>query len=157
MDARSSAAVEAARELTLTRLFDAPRALVFKAWTMPEHLARWWGPHGFTVFECQMDLRVGGGWYIRMGSAPDKMARQRGIIREIIPPARLVFTYAFEDEAGTRGHETIVTVTFAEEAGKTRLTVHQEIFDSDFTCKDHVRGWSQALERFTDYLNLAKE
>ena len=155
MDARSSAAVEAARELTLTRLFDAPRALVFKAWTMPEHLARWWGPHGFTVFECEMDLRVGGGWYIRMGSAPNQMARQRGVIRELVAPERLVFTYAFEDENGTRGHETLVTVTFAEEAGKTRLTVHQAIFESDWTCKDHVRGWGETLERFAEYIRRA--
>jgi len=157
MAARSSAAVEDARELTLTRVFDAPRALVFKAWTQPEHISRWWGPHGFTVFECQIDLRVGGGWYIRMGSAPNQMARQRGIIREIIAPERLVFTYAFEDEAGTRGHETIVTAAFTDEGGKTLLTLHQAVFESDFMCKDHVRGWGETLERLADYLNHNRE
>jgi uncharacterized protein YndB with AHSA1/START domain len=155
MAATSTAAVEGARELTITRLFDAPRAMIFKAWTMPEHLTRWWGPHGFTVLECQMDLRVGGGWHIRMRSAEGRVDRQRGVIREIVPPERFVFTYAFEDEAGVRGHETIVTATFAEEAGKTRLTLHQAVFESDFMCKDHVRGWGETLERLAEYIRRA--
>ena len=68
MSATSTAATDPKREVTITRVFDAPRALVFKAWTQPEHLSRWWGPHGFTVQVCEMDLRVGGGWHIRMRS-----------------------------------------------------------------------------------------
>ena len=60
MGARSSGATEASeREVTITRIFDAPRSLVFRAWTSPEHLKRWWGPHGFTVLSCEMDFRVG--------------------------------------------------------------------------------------------------
>ena len=153
MDARSSAATEAARELTITRLFDAPRALVFKAWTTPEHLTRWWGPHGANVTHCEMDLRVGGGWHIRMRGAPHGGEdRQRGVIRELVVPERLVFTYAFEDAAGNRGHETLVTVLFADEGAKTRLTLHQAVFDTDKAVADHVWGWGQALDDFAEYV-----
>jgi uncharacterized protein YndB with AHSA1/START domain len=153
MPATSTAATESSREVVITRVFDAPRALVFKAWTNPEHLVRWWGPHGFTVLKCEMDSRVGGGWYIRMRSAQGREDRQRGVFREIVAPERLVFTYAFEDEVGKRGHETIVTVTFTDDAGKTRLTVHQAIFESDEMRNDHVRGWGETLERLTDYVS----
>ncbi|HLI79765.1 MAG TPA: SRPBCC domain-containing protein [Candidatus Binataceae bacterium] len=152
MPATSTAATESSRELVITRVFDAPRALVFKVWTQPEHLSQWWGPHGFTVLQCEMDFRVGGGWYIRMRSAEGREDRQRGVIREIVAPQLLVFTYAFEDERGQRGHETVVTVTFAEVGGKTMLTLHQAIFESDEVRNDHVRGWGEALERLTEYV-----
>ena len=158
MPATSTAATDAAtREVVITRVFDAPRALVFKVWTQPEHLSRWWGPHGFTVLKCEMDFRVGGGWYIRMRSAEGRDDRQRGVIREIVAPQRFVFTYAFEDERGQRGHETLVTVTFADEGGKTRLTVHQAIFESDEVRNDHIRGWGEALDRFEAYIARSKE
>jgi uncharacterized protein YndB with AHSA1/START domain len=149
MPATSTAATDPRREVTITRVFDAPRALVFKAWTRPEHLSRWWGPHGFTVHVCEIDFRVGGAWHIRMRSPQGVEDRQRGVFREIIEPERIVFTYAFEDEDGARGHETIVTVTFAEAGGKTRLTVHQEVFESVEVRDDHVRGWGEALDRLT--------
>jgi len=153
MAAESSTSTESGdRELVITRVFDAPRGLVFKAWTQPEHLMRWWGPHGFTVLKCEMDLRAGGGWYVHMRSAHGSEDRQRGVFREILQPERLVFTYAFEDENGTRGHETIVTVTFADAAGKTRLTLRQGIFESVAMRDDHVRGWGEALDHFAEYV-----
>src|SRR5579863_9076918 len=69
MGAKSNATSDTApRELVITRIFDAPRSLVFRAWTHPDHLKRWWGPHGFTVLACAMDFRVGGGWSLSMQS-----------------------------------------------------------------------------------------
>jgi len=150
MPATSTAATDPKREVTITRVFDAPRALVFKAWTDPEHLSRWWGPRGFTVHVCEINFRVGGGWHIRMKSPQGAEDRQRGVFREIVESERIVFTYAFEDLNGNRGHETIVTVTFADVAGKTKLTVHQEAFESVVVRDDHVRGWGEALDRLTD-------
>jgi len=153
MPATSTAATDAPREIVITRVFDAPRALVFKLWTTPEHLARWWGPHGCNVIHCEMDLRVGGMWHIQMTGAPHGgVDRQRGIIREVVAPERLVFTYAFEDERGKRGHETLVTVSFADEGAKTRVTVHQGIFESDQRRDDHIWGWGQALDDLVDYI-----
>ncbi len=153
MAAESSTSTESGdRGLVITRVFDAPRGLVFKAWTQPEHLMRWWGPHDFTVLKCEMDLRAGGGWYVHMRSAHGSEDRQRGVFREIVQPERLVFTYAFEDENGTHGHETIVTVTFADAAGKTRLTLRQGIFESVAMRDDHVRGWGEALDHFAEYV-----
>ena len=102
------------RAVVITRVFDAPRSLVFKAWTDPEHLMRWWGPHGFTISSCKMDLRAGGAWRICMRGPDGHEDRQQGVFREIVEPERLVFTYAFENEAGKPGHQTIVTVTFTD-------------------------------------------
>lgn len=143
------------RTLVLTRICDAPRSLVFKAWTEREHLMRWWGPRGFTVTFCEMDLRPGGGWRISMRSPEGREDRQRGIFREITPPERLVFTYAFEDAAGIIGHETLVTVTFAEHEGKTKLTVNHAVFETVAVRNDHVRGWGEALDRLAAYAATA--
>jgi uncharacterized protein YndB with AHSA1/START domain len=156
MPATSTAATESSGEVVITRVFDAPRALVFKAWTQPKHLVRWWGPHGAEIVHCEMDLRVGGAWHIRMRGAPHGGEdRQRGVIREIVEPQRLVFSYAFENETGERGHETIVTVTFADEGEKTRLTVHQAIFESLEVRDAHIWGWGQALDDLADYIRSA--
>src|SRR5580704_15362380 len=115
MAVTNSAATESGdRVLVIKRIFDAPRTVVFKAWTDPDHLMRWWGPHGFKTVSCKMDLRPGGAWRICMRGPDGHEDRQQGVFREIVAPERLVFTYAFEDEAGKRGHETIVTVNFAE-------------------------------------------
>jgi uncharacterized protein YndB with AHSA1/START domain len=156
MGARSSGATEASeREVTITRILDAPRSLVFRAWTSPEHLKRWWGPHGFTVLSCEMDFRVGGAWRLAMRSPQGVVDRQRGEFREIIEPERIVFSYAFDDENGKPGHQTIVSVDFAEVEGetkKTRLTVHQAVFESVTVRNDHIGGWGEALDHLVDYL-----
>jgi uncharacterized protein YndB with AHSA1/START domain len=95
----------------------------------------------------QLDLRVGGGWRISMRSPAGTEEWQQGIYREIVAPERMVFSYAFTDAAGTPGHQTVVTVNFADEAAKTRVTVHQAVFESVAVCDDHVRGWGETLER----------
>jgi len=109
------------REITLTRLFDAPRHLVFEAMTKPEHVRRWWGNlderYGLTV--CDIDLRPGGAWRW-VGRGPKGEFAFRGVYREIAPPDRLVFTEIFEPFPDG---ESLVTTVFTEENGKTRLTV----------------------------------
>jgi uncharacterized protein YndB with AHSA1/START domain len=155
------------RELTITRVFDAPRALVFKAWTTPEHMMRWWGPHGFTCLSCTMDLRVGGEWRLAMRSPAAVEDRQRGVFREIVAPERIIFTYAFEDfaerktserwseESGLPGHQTIVTVNFEDLGAKTRLTMHQAVFESNLVRDEHIRGWSEALDHLAQYVTTS--
>ncbi|HKN01320.1 MAG TPA: SRPBCC domain-containing protein [Candidatus Binataceae bacterium] len=155
MAARSNAPIDPARELTIKRVFDAPRELVFKAWTDPAQVAKWWGPHGFTVVSCKMDLRVAGAWRLCMRSPKGIEDRQVGAFREIVERERLVFTYAFEDEAGKPGHQSIVTVTFADLDGKTAMTLHQAVFQSVAVRDDHVRGWGEALDHLAEYVAQA--
>jgi uncharacterized protein YndB with AHSA1/START domain len=146
------AVLSAERELIITRIFDAPRRLLFKMWTEPEHLVRWWGPAGFTMIFSRMDVRQGGAW-TRSIQAPDgSVIRKHGVYREIVPPERLVFTYVTDDPEGNPGRETLVTVSFVDLGGKTRLTLHQAPFQAVATRDDHLRGWTGALERFAEYL-----
>jgi uncharacterized protein YndB with AHSA1/START domain len=140
------------RELVVTRLIDAPRRLVFKAWTEPEHVARWWGPQGFTTTFCGMDIRPGGNFRFCMRSPEGKDHCKRGVYCEIVAPERIVFTFAWEDAAGNPGHELLTTVTFAEYGSKTKLTLHQAVFETVEGCNDHWRGWTSCLERFAEYM-----
>jgi uncharacterized protein YndB with AHSA1/START domain len=109
------------REIRLTRLFDAPRALVFDAMTRPEHVKQWWGclNEGYSVSVCEVDLRPGGQWRF-VNRTPHGDVAFYGVYREIAPPERLVFTEIFEQYPDT---ESLVTSVFTEENGKTRLTV----------------------------------
>jgi uncharacterized protein YndB with AHSA1/START domain len=142
----------AAPELVISRVFDAPRSLVFKVWTQPEHLARWWGPEGFTLLSCETDVRPGGTW-VRVMRAPEGSKHiKRGVYREIVEPERLVFTYVNEDADGRPGPETVVTVSFEEQGGKTKLTLHQTGFESIGARDAHEGGWTSCLERFAEYL-----
>jgi len=142
------------RVLVITRLFDAPRALVFKVWTAPEHLARWWAPQGFELIETRIDVRAGGAWLRRMRSPEGSVHVKRGVYREVVAPERLVFTYA-DEEDGALGPETLVTVSFAEEGTQTRLTLRQELFTTVALRDGHGFGWGSALERFAAYLETA--
>jgi uncharacterized protein YndB with AHSA1/START domain len=156
MAARTNAAnAPAERELVVERVFDAPRRLVFRLWTQPEHAARWWAPQGFTTLLCQMDVRPGGTWRRRMRSPEGTVHVKRGVYREVVEPELLVFTYADEDADGRPGHETLVTVSFAEAGGKTTLTLHQAAFDTAAARDAHRGGWTSCLERFADYLVAA--
>lgn len=153
MASPSSAVSESAeRELVITRVFDAPRHLVFKAWTEPEHIAHWRGPKGYTTTVIDMDLRPGGAYRYRMRSLDGTDRWLRGVYREIAEPERLVFTYAWEDEDGRPRHETLVTVTFEELDGKTRLTLRHSLFESVTARDSHQGGWSSSLERLAEYL-----
>ncbi|HEY6421173.1 MAG TPA: SRPBCC domain-containing protein [Candidatus Binataceae bacterium] len=156
MTALSSAATELAeRELVIERIFDAPRALVFKAWTEPERMAQWWGPRGFTMTSCKMDLRPGGAYRFEMRSPADTEHRTQGVFREIEEPERLVYTWAWVDAEGKSGHETLVTLTFAEHGGKTKLTLHQATFESVTARDAHRGGWTTALDCLAEYVATA--
>jgi uncharacterized protein YndB with AHSA1/START domain len=144
------------RELVITRIFDAPRSLVFKAWTEPERLVRWWGPLGFKTRVSKMEVRAGGAWRFCMRSPEGIENWQQGVYLEIVEPERLVFSYAFEDTTGKPGHETRVTVTFAEDNGKTRLTVHHAVFEAVAVRDDHARGWGETLDRLAAELRQEK-
>lgn len=152
MDARTLS-----REVTITRILAAPRALVFEAWTEPKHIARWFGPHAFTVPECRVDLRVGGRWHLVM-RANDEVAAIMGRDHpcggeyvEIVPPERLSFTNNALDADGNVILEGFTTVTFEHAGGKTKLTLTTRASGSG----DHVsamlagmeQGWSESLDK----------
>ena len=106
-------------EVVITRAFDAPRHLVFDALTKPELLERWYGPDGWKLVTCEVDLRVGGKWRFVSQQPGGKMIGQRGVYQEIVPAERLVNTETWEDwDAG----ETLVTTVLREEGGKTTYT-----------------------------------
>jgi uncharacterized protein YndB with AHSA1/START domain len=140
----------AERELVVTRVIDAPRQLVFKAWTRPEHIARWWGPQGYTTIHCDMDIRPGGTYHVGMRSPHGTEHWKRGVYREIVEPERIVFTFAWQNADGTLGHELLTTVTFAEAGTKTRLTLRQATFETTAGRDDHMTGWTSCLERFAE-------
>lgn len=121
------------REISMTRVFDAPRHLVFEAWTKPELLKRWlYGPEDWKLAHCAIDLRPGGALRFEWRHQDGNHMGFSGVYREIAPPARLVFTEIWDDD--WTGGETLVTITFAEHAGKTTLT--QTVLYSSHAARD---------------------
>ncbi|WP_437605425.1 SRPBCC family protein [Sorangium sp. So ce834] len=108
------------QEILMTRLFNAPRHLVFEAMTKPEHVKRWWGclGTGYSVPVCEIDLRPGGAWRF-VNRHPHGEAAFHGEYKEITPPSRLVYTEIFEMYPDT---VSLVTSVFTDEGGKTRVT-----------------------------------
>ena len=140
------------QQLLIARLFDAPRELVFKAWTKPEYLTRWWGPDGFTVPVCEMEFRTGGILRFVFRAPDGKDYPFDGAYVEIAEPERIVFRGNIHD---VPGQDVLTTVTFAEREGKTKLTVNQiYAFESDATRGASV-GWSQTLNHLADYVTKA--
>ena len=145
------------RDLVITRTFDAPRELVFKAWTDPTHVAQWWGPKYFTNPVCELDVRPGGAILIHMRGPDGVVYPMKGVFHEIVEPERLVFTSsAFEDEEGNPQLEALNTVTFAEHEGKTKLTLHAVVVKATPAAKGALQGmeegWNQSLDRLAEYL-----
>ncbi|HET6251173.1 MAG TPA: SRPBCC domain-containing protein [Tepidisphaeraceae bacterium] len=159
-------------DFVITRVFDARRELVFKAWTDPAHLSRWWGPRPFTTPVCEMDVRPGGKYRIVMRSADGVDYPITGVFREVDSPRRLVMTMDCSEhppqwhdmvKPNRSKEETnpagimLTTVTFDDEGGKTRLTVRTH-FASDAIGaamkKMGMReGWSQSLDRLAELLD----
>lgn len=139
------------RTLVITRLLDAPRSRVFDAWTKPEQVVLWWGPRDFTTPSLAMDFRPGGAFRSCIRSPEGKDYWMRGVYQEIAPPERIVLTFAWEEE-GERGLENLVTVTFADEGGKTRLTFRQAPFQSTAERDSHHEGWSGCVDRLERFL-----
>ncbi len=119
-------------EFVITRVFDAPRDLVFKMWTSAEHLEHWFGPKGSTLHKAKLDVRPGGGLLACIRSPDRRDMWGKWVFREIVVPERIVFVNSFSDENGgltrhplspTWPLELLTTITFAEEVGKTKLTL----------------------------------
>jgi len=141
-----------ARELVIARVINVPRALVFKMWTDPRHAKHWWGPKDYPATRMSMDARPGGKWRNCLTSTADgRDLWQHGVFREVVPPERLAFTFVWEEEGG-RGIETLVTVTFEEIDGKTRLTLRQSPFQSDGERDGHGYGWNSTFDRLEEHL-----
>lgn len=140
------------RVLVIERTFAAPRELVFQAWINPDQPKRWWGPKDYPVTQMDMDVRPGGTWRGCLRAVADgRELWHRGVFREIAPPERLVFTFAWEEE-GERGLETLVTVTFATQGGRTLMTLRQEPFQSVAERDGHRGGWNSAFDRLEGHL-----
>jgi uncharacterized protein YndB with AHSA1/START domain len=160
-------------DFVISRVFDAPRDLVWKVFTDPAHMKGWWGPKGFTVFSSKMDFRVGGFYHYGM-TAPDGSSMWGKLTyREIAPKDRMVLVSSFSDEAGGVSRhplhmswplQLLTTFTFEEQpGGKTRFTVRwqalnataeeQKTFDGNH---DSMRmGWTGTLEQLAAYLARA--
>lgn len=154
--ASNAAAIPAERELVITRIFDAPRKVVYQAWADPERAVKWLGPKGFTGKIIKMDARPGGSYRFYMRDPQGGDHWQQGVFREIVENERIVQTYAWADAEGNPTlPETLLTVTFEDHGAKTRLTLHQAVFES-VTARDmHRGGWSSALDRLEEVLAQA--
>jgi uncharacterized protein YndB with AHSA1/START domain len=155
----SAATPTSHRELVITRVFDAPREVVFKAWTDPERLKRWWGPKGFTNPVCEVDLRPGGAIRIHMRGPDGTVYPMTGIFQEIVEPERLVFTSSALDKNGNPLFEVLTTVTFLEQSGKTKLTLRASVTKATAEAAPYLagmeQGWSQSLDRLAQEVDLA--
>ena len=149
--ARAAATPIAETEVVLTRVFDAPRALVFRIWTEPQHLAKWWGPRDFTNPVCELDVRVGGRIFVEMHAPDGTVYPMTGTFREIVVPERLVFSAIATDGDGHGLLEGLITVTFEEEGAKTRLTVREKAVALQPAAGPMLArmetGWAQSLYR----------
>ncbi len=144
------------RTVEITRVFDAPRERVFAAWTKAEHLARWFGPKGFTIHSCEADPRPGGLFRLCMRSPQGQDYRVRGVYREIVAPERLVITCTAEDEKGIPRLEEVIDVTFAEQDGKTKLslkaTASGASAEAAAMLEGMPKGWAQTVDRLSLHL-----
>jgi uncharacterized protein YndB with AHSA1/START domain len=144
-------------ELLITRIFDAPASLVFALWSEPEHMKHWMGPANFSCPEAEIDFRIGGAYRAMIKSAAHGENWFGGIYREIEPDRRLVFTFAW-DTGPSAGAETLVTITFEEQGGKTVQTFHQKHFLNVERRDSHVGGWIATFDKQQAYLaRITKE
>lgn len=152
-------------ELVITRVFDAPRALAWEAWTAPDMFRRWWGPKGFSAPVARMDLRVGGEYLSCMRSPEGRDYWSKGAYREIVPEKKLVLTDSFADKEGNAVSseyygmsgfpmEMLISVTFEDVGGKTKLTLaHSGIESINDTDRGNMQeGWSQSFDKLAELL-----
>ena len=159
---------EDTRTLRIERTFDAPRELVFEAWTRPEYLTQWYAPHGCTIQLVKLEARPGGRfhWCIRNPSFGDCWCV--GEFKEIVRPERIVYTLATADSAGNEiepaqaGHdprwprESLVTVTLADVRGSTLLTLEQNVLESLAKHTGAHPSWLQMLDRLSALVAVRK-
>jgi uncharacterized protein YndB with AHSA1/START domain len=152
-------------ELTITRVFDAPRELVWKAWTNPEMAREWMGPRGFTTTEFRTSDEPGGQWHLTMvGERPgsDQLVTlgQGGTVLEVRPPELLKYTFGWDSRAsvglGDGPKENVITVTFEERGGKTVMHFHQAPFATESERDGHNGGWNSAFDCFAEFMLRAQ-
>jgi len=141
------------REIVFTRVFDAPRALVFKVYTEPNLIPQWWGPRGFTTVVDKMDVTPGGVWRFVHHRPDGNEYAFNGVYREVVPPERLAYTFEFE---GMPGHMLLETVTFEDHDGQTKVTA-RALFDTaedrDGMLKSGMeKGAAESWDRFAELL-----
>ncbi len=145
------------REIVMTRVFDAPRDLVFEAHTSCEHMSHWWGPRRYEVAKCELDFRPGGTWRIVQRGGNGEEHGFRGEFREIVRPARIVWTFEWE---GLPGHISVQTVRFEEHDGKTTLTAiaaFDTVEDRDGMLQSGMEeGSAETYDRLDEYLEVLK-
>jgi uncharacterized protein YndB with AHSA1/START domain len=141
------------QEMVLTRIFDAPRELVFKAYTDPAQITQWWGPRYLTTMIDKMDVRQGGIWRFIQRDPNGSTYAFHGVYHAILAPERLVHTFEFE---GMPGHVILETVTFEEIDGKTKLidqSVFQSVEDRDGMLQSGMEGGAtESMDRFAELL-----
>ncbi len=156
---KRSAAELVGTTIEIVRVFDAPGELVFQTWIDPLHIARWFGPAGFTVPHCELDPRPGGKLLVHMQAPDGEIYPTNGIFEELNPPERLVITTtAFENDAGVPALVVRHTVTFVEQGGKTRMTMHSAVVkaspDVEQALAGMEQGWSESFAKLDAYLSI---
>ena len=137
-------------DLVITRLVDAPRDVVFNAWTNPALAIQLWGPKDFVITELELDPRPGGAWHARMRSPQGDEYPQSGVMRDVVPFEHIAFTFVWEDEPAD---ESLVEVTFADRGDtKTEFTFHQSPFKSAELRDSHRDGWNECFDRLDAFL-----
>ena len=140
--------------IVIERVFEAPRELVWMAWTEREHILGWYGPKDVTVPICEIDVRAGGRRFVVMQSTGGDRYLTGGVYREVVPPERLVYTDCQADEDGNvlPGIESLVTVTLDDlGGGRTKMTVRHEALPA--ASRDGASaGWNQAFDKLAAYL-----
>ena len=144
------------REIAMTRAFDAPRNLVFEAWTKPEHVRQWWGLRSSTMLVCEGDVRPGGSWRYVTREENGAEVPFTGVYQEITPPERLVYTEVYDVEPFNSGDPAVNTVTFTEEEGRTLVTI-TTVYPTrevrDFVLGTGMeRGAAESYDQLADHL-----
>jgi uncharacterized protein YndB with AHSA1/START domain len=140
------------RQLTITRIFEAPVALVWQAWLDPQAAMQWWGPKHHPAVEIEWDVRTGRRWRNCLRSVETgELLWHGGVFHEVVEQQRLIFTFTWE-QSGERGMETLITITFTDQAGKTRMTLQQSPFQSTAEQDGHDEGWNSTFDRLAEFL-----
>ncbi len=132
----------------ITRIIDAPREEVFRAWTDPEQIRRWWGPGEFTCPEAEVDLRPGGRYQLAMQPTEGEAFIVGGSYREVEPPTRLVYTWRWETGPAADGSESLVSVEFGDRGEQTELVLTHTEFPESHGPAPYKMGWESGLENF---------
>ncbi len=144
------------RTVSIIRVFAAPRSRVFEAWTRAEHLAGWFCPNGFTVPECEADPRPSGVFRLCMRSPDGRDYWMRAVFSEVVVPERLVIAGAADDDQGIERIQTVITVTFAAQGGKTKLTLRAtasgEGAEAGAMLDGMEQGWTETIGRLAAHL-----